>query len=41
MFKLREMLQMLQRAEIDFIVVGGVAASAHGSAHVTQDLDVC
>ena len=41
MFKLREMLQALQQAEVDFVVVGGVAASAHGAAHVTQDLDVC
>ncbi|MGQ0715040.1 MAG: hypothetical protein ACT4PJ_15170 [Gemmatimonadaceae bacterium] len=31
----------LVRHEIDFVVVGGVAAALHGSARVTNDLDVC
>jgi hypothetical protein len=26
---------------VKFVVVGGVAAAAHGSSRVTQDLDVC
>jgi Nucleotidyl transferase AbiEii toxin, Type IV TA system len=26
---------------VDFVVVGGIAAVLHGSARVTQDLDVC
>ena len=30
----------LARAEVDFIVVGGVAAAAHGSARATYDVDV-
>ena len=34
------LLTLLARAPVDFIVVGGVAASAHGSARVTEDLDV-
>ncbi len=41
MFRLKELVQALQAAEVDFVIVGGVAMSAHGSAHVTQDLDVC
>jgi hypothetical protein len=35
------MLQGLTAARVRFVVVGGVAAAAHGSAHVTNDLDVC
>ncbi len=31
----------LTDAAIRFVVVGGVAAAAHGSARVTDDLDVC
>ena len=41
MFRLKELVQALQEAEVDFVIVGGVAMSTHGSAHVTQDLDVC
>jgi hypothetical protein len=33
-------LRVLAGAEVDFIVVGGVAARAHGSARLTNDLDV-
>ena len=36
------MLQGLTAAGgVRFAVVGGVAAAAHGSAHVTNDLDIC
>ena len=35
------MVTGLTRARVPFVVVGGVAASAHGSARVTDDLDVC
>jgi hypothetical protein len=35
------MLQGLTAAGVRFVVVGGVAAAAHGSAHVTNDLGVC
>ena len=35
------MLQGLRSHEIKFVVVGGVAASAHGSRRVTDDLDIC
>jgi predicted nucleotidyltransferase len=38
---LDRMLEELARREIRFVLVGGVAALAHGSAYLTSDLDVC
>jgi hypothetical protein len=35
------MIQGLVGAGVEFVVVGGVAAAAHGSARVTNDLDIC
>jgi hypothetical protein len=40
MTDLAGLLRRLQEEGVDFIVVGGVAAVAHGSARLTQDLDV-
>ena len=37
---LARLLAVLHDAGVEFIVVGGVAATAHGSARVTQDLDI-
>jgi hypothetical protein len=34
------LLKLLAEARVDFIVIGGVAAFAHGSARLTTDLDV-
>lgn len=34
------LLAALDEADVEFIVIGGFAATAHGSAHVTVDLDV-
>jgi len=34
-------LQCLSDAGVDFVVIGGWAAIFHGSAHVTNDLDIC
>jgi predicted nucleotidyltransferase len=34
------LLKALAEAEVDFILVGGVAAAALGSARLTQDMDV-
>lgn len=31
----------LVAAGVEFVVIGGVAAAAHGSVHVTNDLDIC
>lgn len=36
----RAMLETLASAGVDFIVVGGLAAVAHGSARLTQDVDI-
>lgn len=36
-----EMIRALLDARVRFVVIGGVAASAHGSARVTVDLDIC
>jgi len=35
-----KLLRALKDAGVDFIIVGGIAAVAHGSARLTQDLDV-
>jgi len=34
-------LQGLRANEIKFVVVGGLAATAHGSRRVTDDVDIC
>jgi hypothetical protein len=34
------LLHALATAEVEFIVVGGAAATAHGAARLTLDLDV-
>lgn len=34
------LLSTLGKHEVEFIVVGGAAAIAHGSARLTQDLDI-
>ena len=39
--RFRELLRRLNDAHLDFIVVGGVAATIHGVAEPTRDLDVC
>lgn len=37
---LERLLTALHRASVEFIIVGGVAARAHGSGRVTQDIDI-
>lgn len=34
------LLRALAEAEVEFIIVGGVAATAHGSVRLTYDLDI-
>jgi len=34
------LLDALTNSRVEFIVIGGFAATAHGSAHVTVDLDI-
>ena len=36
----RRLLEALVTAGVEFIIIGGMAATAHGSAHVTVDLDL-
>lgn len=35
------MLQGLREGRVAFVVIGGIAAAAHGSRRVTDDLDIC
>lgn len=35
------LLSALHKARADVIIVGGVAATVHGSSRLTQDVDVC
>ena len=41
MIDINRLLQRLCDADIDFVIVGGFAATLHGSSLVTRDLDVC
>jgi hypothetical protein len=36
----RQALEVLRNGKVRFIVIGGVAATAHGSTQLTNDLDV-
>lgn len=36
-----QLIQRLCDAEIEFVIVGGFAATLHGSSFLTRDLDVC
>jgi len=36
----RALLELLTQAEVDFILIGGGAATAHGSVRLTVDVDV-
>ena len=36
----REIVQLFSSLQVDFIVVGGLAAIVHGSSRLTQDVDV-
>ena len=40
MTRFADLLKVLASGGVDFIVVGGVAAAAHGSPRSTQDVDV-
>jgi hypothetical protein len=40
MMKFRDLLLALAEANVEFILIGGVAAIAHGSARLTLDVDV-
>ena len=38
---LTDILSLLAKHDVDFVVVGGYAVAAYGSSFVTQDVDVC
>ena len=40
MTDLPQLLAALTGAQVEFVVVGGVAATAHGAARLTQDIDI-
>jgi hypothetical protein len=40
MTDLQKLIAVLSEARVDFIIAGGVAATAHGSARLTEDLDI-
>lgn len=40
-FQPDEILQRLVAADVRFVLVGGLAAQAHGSTSLTNDLDIC
>lgn len=35
------LVQRLAEARVEFVIVGGVAAAAHGATRLTLDLDIC
>ncbi len=41
MVEIEPTLKTLMENEVEFIIVGGVAITAHGSAYLTQDFDFC
>ena len=41
MFNLLKLLQLLSAAEVEFVIVGGIAIRSHGGNYVTEDLDIC
>lgn len=36
----RPVIEVLSVQGVRFVLIGGLAMSAHGSAHVTQDIDI-
>lgn len=40
MTNFRQLLHLLSESKIDFILVGGMAATVHGATRLTQDIDI-
>jgi hypothetical protein len=40
MTRFSDLLRALSEAQVEFILIGGVAAAAHGSPRATQDIDI-
>ncbi len=41
MISLFQAAKILAEAEVEFVIVGGLALRSHGSAYITQDIDIC
>lgn len=41
MISLFKAVRLLAAADVEFVIVGGVAVRSHGSGYLTQDLDIC
>ena len=41
MINLEKIIQLLTDGDVAFVILGGVAATVHGSSHATFDLDIC
>ncbi len=41
MINLFELARRFSEAEVDFVIVGGVAIRSHGGNYITEDLDIC
>jgi predicted nucleotidyltransferase len=39
--KVEDLLKELHKLDVEFVIIGGMAAVAHGSAYLTRDLDLC
>ncbi len=39
--KVESLLREFHRLEVEFVIIGGMAAVAQGSAYLTVDLDLC
>ena len=41
MHQLKGLIERLNQGGVEFVVVGGFAALAHGSSMMTEDVDIC
>jgi predicted nucleotidyltransferase len=41
MVKVKELLERLEQNHVKYVIIGGIAAIAHGSAYLTYDIDIC
>jgi predicted nucleotidyltransferase len=39
--KIESAIETLVKNNVEFVIVGGIAITAHGSAYITKDLDFC
>ena len=41
MIDIATILSCFVKNKVEFIIIGGVAATVHGSSYLTNDLDIC